>query len=221
MRLIDVETRELKFFVTCQEVEYAILSHTWGQEELTYQEFRNGEGNEKKCYAKIMQACNQAQRDGRKFVWVDTCCINKESSSEVSEAINSMWTYYIMSKLNRWFTRGWTLQELLAPRNVVFFDCAWRYLGSKRSLADCLSRVTGVDRATSHVEDRAYSLMGIFGIHMPLLYGEGERAFVRLQEEIIKTSTDISPVTGGGSAGYGWQRPTTCSAYQSSPAATE
>jgi hypothetical protein len=114
------------------------------------------------------------------------------------------------------FTRGWTLQEFIAPDNVRFYDCDWRYRGSKQSLSTMLSRITGIDkdtlwhlrsldsicvaqkmswassRMTTRIEDAAYSLLGIFGVNLPLLYGEEERAFVRLQEEIIRTCSDLS-----------------------------
>jgi hypothetical protein len=112
-------------------------------------------------------------------------------------------------KSSRWFTRGWTLQELIAPRTIVFFSNDWRSLGTKSQLTSVLSVVTGIDpsyladkdvrlasiskrmswassRKTTRTEDIAYCLLGIFDIHMPLLYGEGKRAFRRLQEEILK-----------------------------------
>jgi hypothetical protein len=101
---------------------------------------------------------------------------------------------------SQWFTRGWTLQELLAPNMIIFFDKAWGEIGTKASLSKPIKVITGIDdlynfrsasvaqkmswaarRKTTRVEDRAYSLMGIFNIHMPTLYGEGERAFLRLQ----------------------------------------
>ncbi|OHW91173.1 HET domain containing protein [Colletotrichum incanum] len=156
------------------------------------------------------------------YIWLDTNCIDKKSSAELSEAINSMSDWYpesavccvhlddlhlgfLREKLTecRWFTRGWTLQELLAPR-------------SKNSLASIIASITGIDiiillgRATissacvarrmfgasvhqkTQPEDMAYCLLGIFNINMPLLYGEGIQAFRRLQEEIMKISTDQS-----------------------------
>lgn len=117
---------------------------------------------------------------------------------------------------SRWFTRGWTLQELIAPTHMIFFNREWQYLGTKASLGDKISERTGVPQAilsgaeslesasvaqrmswaasrkTTRLEDRAYSLMGIFDINMPLLYGEGHKAFVRLQEEILRVSDDHS-----------------------------
>jgi tetratricopeptide (TPR) repeat protein len=135
-------------------------------------------------------------------------------------------------KASRWFTRGWTLQELIAPRKVVFFNGNWKVLGAKHSTksmnylgeeqkvlrkwGELLEKTTGVPEAClvqhkrpslysvaqrmcwaskrqcTRVEDIAYCLMGIFDISMPLLYGEGAKAFVRLQEEIMKEIDDHS-----------------------------
>jgi hypothetical protein len=115
----------------------------------------------------------------------------------------------------RWFTRGWTLQELIAPSIVIFLDKEWHEIGTKSSLQRMISEVTSIPanillegrpeyasiaqrmswasrRETTRDEDLAYCLMGIFGINMPMIYGEGKRAFIRLQEEIIKVSDDYS-----------------------------
>jgi hypothetical protein len=171
---------------------------------------------------------------------VDTCCIDKTSSAELSEAINSMYTWYKNAivcyaylsdarmfncrtmwateeefKKCRWFTRGWTLQELIAPPSVRFFSQDWIFIGEKFHLSGILSNITGIDiatliggnvtdvsvakrmswaskRVTTRVEDIAYCLLGIFEVSLPLLYGEGKRAFTRLQEEIMKSSDDQS-----------------------------
>jgi hypothetical protein len=116
---------------------------------------------------------------------------------------------------SRWFTRGWTLQEFIAPSRLEFFSAAWIPLGEKSSMLPLLERVSGVHadalqgvslnrfsiaermswaskRITTAVEDIAYCLLGIFDVNMPLVYGEGEKAFVRLQEEIMKDSEDQS-----------------------------
>jgi hypothetical protein len=191
-------------------------------------------------YAKINYASRQSQSDGIDYVWVDTCCIDKSSSAELSESINSMYRWYqksavcyayledvtsIMSEVHsenlefrcsRWFTRGWTLQELIAPAKVLFFGKKWTYLGDKLNLSSLISSITRIHedvvqnpptlsrmsvakrmswaatRETTRIEDVAYSLLGIFGVNMPLLYGEGNKAFIRLQEEILKESDDQS-----------------------------
>jgi Heterokaryon incompatibility protein (HET) len=182
-------------------------------------------------YEKIRYASNQAIVDGFRFLWADTCCIDKTSSAELSEAINSMFQWYQQASIcyayvedvmlddfntSRWFTRGWTLQELLAPSQVYFYGTRWTTLGSKFDLANQISEVTGIDldtllsadrlrkksiaqrmswasrRQTTRLEDAAYCLLGIFGVNLPLLYGEGENSFIRLQEEIMRNSVDQS-----------------------------
>jgi len=116
----------------------------------------------------------------------------------------------------RWFTRGWTLQELIAPKNLLFLDEEWNLIGTKEDLAQDIENITGIDhwvldgyvllraiplakrmswvagRQTTRIEDHAYCLMGIFDVNMPMIYGEGSKAFIRLQEEILKNTTDLS-----------------------------
>lgn len=215
-------------------LQYAILSHRWEDDEFSFQEMLQPTdvSKQKKGYKKIEQFCDRALRDGFEYAWVDTCCINKESSAELSEAINSMFRWYrdagkcyaFMSDVaidsqddfskSVWFTRGWTLQELIAPQDMVFLASNWADIGPRQDLASEISKITKIDesiflgakslesfcvsrrmswaagRETSRAEDRAYSLMGIFGINMPLLYGEGDNAFIRLQEEIMKDTGD-------------------------------
>jgi hypothetical protein len=223
--------------------EYAILSHRWGnsKDEVSFEDMLTGRAEGKKGYMKLVGCCKQAQRDGLQYVWIDTCCIDEANSAHVSEAITSMFTYYEQSRVcyvflndvlldssakenlclssfarSAWFTRGWTLQELIAPRQVKFFDSSWVFLGYKTDepLSSVIESVTGIDqivlnipatielisvsrkmswaaqRTTTRIEDMAYSLMGIFGVYMPTLYGEGYHAFIRLQEAIIRTSND-------------------------------
>lgn len=242
MRLINVDTFELEF-VDHRSTRYAILSHTWDTKEVTFDDMQRGLPHVEAlpCFEKIRGACRQAASDGFKFVWVDTCCIDKSSSAELSEAINSMFRWYSDAGIcygylsdvtgwggdpeaasqfrnSRWFTRGWTLQELLAPKTLVFYSRDWIEMGSKARYAMPISKITGIDseavaafdmtghsvaermswasgRVTTRQEDIAYCLLGLFGVNMPLLYGEGERAFVRLEEEIIKSSDDHSIFT--------------------------
>ncbi|KAI2611851.1 heterokaryon incompatibility protein-domain-containing protein [Hypoxylon sp. NC1633] len=237
MRLLNAKTLKLAEFVGSSIPPYAILSHTWECGEVLFDDLRTSrkDAAKKPGFSKVSAAAAQALRDGLDFIWVDTCCIDKKSSAELSEAINSMFLYYQASKVcyaylsdfdlafgklskigrARWFTRGWTLQELLAPKQVQFFDRNWALIGTKQSLAKELSEITLIgipylsgtniraasiaqrmswasNRITTRQEDLAYCLMGIFGVNMPLLYGEGQRAFRRLQEEILKYSTDES-----------------------------
>lgn len=196
---------------------------------------RSRKTKSKKGYAKIEKTCEIARtKYGLNYAWVDTCCIDKSSSAELSEAINSMFKWYQKAELcfaflpdmtsdhptfqkSRWFTRGWTLQELIAPRDVMFFDGSWTIQATKVDHAERIHKITGIPRSvlinparylstipvvmrmswassrmTTRPEDLAYSLLGIFDINMPLLYGEGEKAFTRLQEEIIKQNPDLS-----------------------------
>lgn len=221
---------------------YAILSHTWGEGEVTFPDFANLEvANPKKSFAKIEHTCRQARLNGIGYAWVDTCCIDKTSSAELTEAINSMFQLYASSVIcyaylsdldpdggvdaenqtsqfarSRWFRRGWTLQELIAPQTVEFYDRDWNSRGTKADLSRAISAITGIDgdvlrdsaalsqipvarrmswaagRETSRLEDKAYSLLGIFDVNMPMLYGEGEKAFIRLQEEIAKETNDLT-----------------------------
>ncbi|EXF75652.1 major facilitator superfamily transporter [Colletotrichum fioriniae PJ7] len=239
MRLLNTRTRELRVF-THSRIPYAILSHTWGSEEITLQELLAGNASSLKGYKKLIGACNQALSDGFDYIWIDTCCIDKTSSSELTEAINSMWAWYQNSRVcyayledvtqddvnvlggysksfmnSRWFTRGWTLQELIAPSTVIFYSDDWYEIGTRDQMREPLGKITGIDhkffeygilgrysiaqrmswaakRKTTRVEDQAYCLLGLFGVSMPLLYGEGEMAFIRLQEEIMRRTDDQS-----------------------------
>ncbi|KAI0363550.1 HET-domain-containing protein [Pilatotrama ljubarskyi] len=204
---------------------------------------------------KVKRLCECARSNGYRYVWDDTCCINKESSAELSEAINSMFDWYSPAEVcyvflsdvsaaqdpaekdsafrqSRWFTRGWTLQELIAPDDVVFLDQDWKPLGTKRNLASIIEEITGIDRGvlshsvnldsisvsrrmswaskreTTRVEDEAYCLLGLFGIHMPTIYGEGHKAFRRLQEEILRRIPDQSIFAWGGDFKHGSPEPT-------------
>ncbi|KAK0737732.1 heterokaryon incompatibility protein-domain-containing protein [Schizothecium vesticola] len=275
MRLLEVRRQRLEYFVGDDVPPYAILSHTWGKDEVLFEHIRDAPPTlmEMDGWKKVHYTCTQARLDGYDYVWIDTCCIDKSSSAELSEAINSMFKWYLKAAIcyaylsdvndtvpearfedSRWFTRGWTLQELIAPSNVIFYDSAWKHITSRQGLSaaqfSAIQRVTNLPEAilrrdeelfpcqtemakyssghdyqaqscrqcsrredslpvldsyifaermswaakreTTRVEDRAYSLLGLFGVSMPLLYGEGGRAFLRLQEEILKQSNDQS-----------------------------
>ncbi|KAI8943117.1 hypothetical protein NX059_001148 [Plenodomus lindquistii] len=298
MRLINTRTLELQWFNDNAMPEYAILSHTWGSDEITYQELiwinraramatqtqttlasstasfssqddqsaimfaaiemmirgnststLGGTAEEdlmnRAGYTKIVHAAREARNLGFKHIWCDVCCIDKSSSAELQEAINSMYRWYRDADVCivyledvarpdrsnnasassiakaafqscRWATRNWTLQELIAPAVCRFYFQDWTLMGEKVEYLNELSEVTGIPvyvledrrsvsevsvaermswaahRESTRLEDTAYSLLGIFDIHMPLLYGEGEKAFLRLQEEILKTTDDYS-----------------------------
>jgi hypothetical protein len=170
MRLIHSTTRLLKEFFN-NIPKYVVLSHTWGEQELSFQDFERGqvkpEATSKAGYAKIEHCCLQAERDGFEFIWVDTCCIDKTSSTELSEAINSMYRWYKEAEVcyayledvwhkedpqlwcssfgkSRWFSRGWTLHELIAPSSVEFYGKDWHEIGTKLSLQTKVSEITGI-----------------------------------------------------------------------------
>ncbi|KAL7913116.1 hypothetical protein GGI35DRAFT_491341 [Trichoderma velutinum] len=247
IEIIDIECSpinlSLREFLEPQMPEYATLSHTWESEEVTYQEILAISKNplhpatKKIGYQKIIETCRKAKQNDISYAWVDACCIDKTNSSEINEAINSMYRWYQKAKICfafltdfkiaetsieiglptcRWFTRGWCLQELIAPQKLEFFDADWTHVGSKADLKCLISNITRIDeqalsgtrpissipvarkmswaaeRVTTREEDIAYCLLGIFDVNMPMFYGEGRKAFRRLQEEIIKTSNDLS-----------------------------
>lgn len=237
MRLVNTRSLQLEeFFFDSGRPAYAILSHTWEKEEVIFSDMADlDKARAKAGFAKLEGACSLAASQGYDYIWVDTCCIDKSSSAELSEAINSMYRWYQRSDVcyaylcdvqtperlgeSRWFTRGWTLQELIAPHRVMFYAADWTYIGEKRDpgLLASISEASLVDqvvlsgvlspqhdvsvakrmywaskRRTTREEDEAYCLMGLFGVNMPLLYGEGANAFIRLQQEIAKITDDQS-----------------------------
>ncbi|KAN0089614.1 Heterokaryon incompatibility protein (HET) domain containing protein [Hyaloscypha variabilis] len=240
MRLLNIQTMKMEEYYDKAVPRYAILSHRWGDEEKAAIKRKSGYSKIVSC-AELAQK-HQFGR-GEIFplshVWIDTCCIDKTNNAELSEAINSMFKWYRDAwgcivylsdvsaglrkkemeesvRASNWFKRGWTLQELLAPGYVEFFDQEWIHLFERSDGTDLIQSITGIDknilngwrqlsgactakkmswaagRVTTRQEDVAYCLLGIFDVNMPLLYGEGSRAFERLQEEIIKRSGDLS-----------------------------
>ncbi|EUC41350.1 hypothetical protein COCMIDRAFT_8917 [Bipolaris oryzae ATCC 44560] len=208
---------------------YAILSHTWGQDndEVTFADIVDGKGKDKAGYKKIYFCDIQAQSDSLQYFWIDTCCINKDDKAELSQAIQSMFRWYqnaktcyvylsdAMFRSSRWFTRGWTLQELIAPCTVRFFSKEGDKLGDRSLLRCLINKITSIplevldggglsqfknderqrwanDRNTKLEEDKAYALSGLCGVHIAPVYGEGkEEAFRRLRREIEKLETCI------------------------------
>lgn len=220
--------------------QYAILSHTWGddEDEVSYQDFQRQQERLKAGYSKIAFCARQAQQDAIRYFWIDTCCIDQSNHVEVSEAINSMFRWYHnaarcyvlltdvthsnptgpmessqihhLLRKSRWFTRGWTLQELIAPKILIFYDRNGRSLGTKFEVHEHITAITGIPqgalagaplktwtvgerfswskgRNTKRPEDLAYCLLGIFDVCMPLLYGEGtDHALARLYGEVLK-----------------------------------
>ena len=218
---------------------YAILSHRWTDDEVLFKDIEDKTSRNRAGYYKLQGAISQARADGYAYLWDDTCCIDKSSSAELSEAINSMWVWYqeaatcyaylcdvsscaedpdfeAQVRSSGWFTRGWTLQELIAPKHVDFYNESWTSIGTRQTLQRTVSDITGIDaeyldharplsaasvakrmswaahRKTTRLEDVAYCLMGLFTVNMPMLYGECSRAFQRLQEEILRSTDDES-----------------------------
>ncbi|KAF7678877.1 hypothetical protein GT037_002625 [Alternaria burnsii] len=258
MRLLHItDDGKLKFtkdIILKDEVPpYAILSHTWGDQEVVFNDMKSlddlndVDAKKKDGWKKIDFCAQQAKRDGLKYFWIDTCCIDKANHTELSEAINSMFRWYQKAercyaflsdiqgkssegecrsssrwkaafRASRWFSRGWTLQELLAPRSVEFFSRDEAWLGDKESLKQTIHEITKIpidaltgsdlskfdiderfswaqSRQTTREEDGAYCLLGIFGCHLPLIYGEGkEKALERLRKEMPEASERLSKI---------------------------
>lgn len=237
MRLLHSKELTFEDFEGDSIPKYAILSHTWSKDEVSLHDMEKRSVVDKVGYQKILHCAAVAAQQDIDYIWVDTCCIDKSSSAELTEAINSMYRWYqqaqicyaylsdvsisegsddsirLAFKSSKWFTRGWTLQELLAPSHLVFFDQNWKQIGSKLDLEGEINQATGIDtsalrgadlrtftiaqrmcwaskRNTTRTEDLAYCLLGIFDVNMPLLYGEGKKSFIRLQEEIMKNTDD-------------------------------
>jgi tetratricopeptide (TPR) repeat protein/DNA replication protein DnaC len=218
---------------------YAILSHRWGDSEVLLEDLGSHTYKEKDGYRKIEFCAEQAAQDQLQYFWIDTCCIDKWNLRERSKAINSMFRWYKNAtkcyvflsdvsvstatetprsaweasfRTSEWFTRGWTLQELIAPMSVEFFSYEGRRIGDKTSLEPLVHEVTGVphkalqncplekftvsermhwagNRRTTEEEDNVYCLLGILDIVMSTAYGEGlEKARRRLQIELEATS---------------------------------
>ncbi|KAK3318739.1 heterokaryon incompatibility protein-domain-containing protein [Apodospora peruviana] len=240
MRLLITATLDFEQFTEDRDQPpYAILSHTWDPDEVSFAGHVGRQDLSKAGHAKINGSCKIAASEGFKYIWIDTCCIDKSSSAELSKVINSMFRWYRGAAIcyaylsdvhvledpeeggmpsfsaSRWFTRGWTLHELLAPTELVFLTSDWAEIGTKGTLSAVVSGITHMDdevlttgnwddfsaaqkmswaagRQTTRVEDEAYCLMGLFDVNMPLLYGEGNKAFLRLQMEILRVSEDQS-----------------------------
>ena len=215
-------------------------------DEVTFVDLINGTGHNKTGFQKLQFCAKQAKADNLHYFWVDTCCIDKSNNNELTTAINSMFRWYQNAarcyvylsdvsvhtqdgqsrhiewesafRNSRWFTRGWTLQELLAPKIVEFYSRDHVRLGDKKLLEQQIYEITGIalealrgcslsrfsikerllwgeKRQTTEEEDKAYCLLGIFNVYMPLIYGEGEKnSFLRLQEEIDKLSKGKSSI---------------------------
>ena len=237
MRLINTTTGEFGTFWDSQRPQYAVLSHTWGDEEISYLDYLvltstlpnttsgflfallKAPRADSEGIRKVRECCKLARSRGFAWLWIDTCCIDKTSSAELSEAINSMWSWYrdaaecyvylidvmpakgaITTRVShdvmrsqfrnaKWFGRGWTLQELLAPSKVFFYNSSWEMIASKAEIRAELSEITRIPtvfldgsvspsdnklcsiamrmswvskRQTTRIEDMAYCMLGLF-----------------------------------------------------------
>ncbi|EGO05159.1 hypothetical protein SERLA73DRAFT_14460, partial [Serpula lacrymans var. lacrymans S7.3] len=198
-------------------------------------------------YSKLFKFCEKAQEYCCQLAWSDTCCIDKTSSAELEEAIRSMFRWYrnsriciaylaesqTLEELNSevWFRRGWTLQELLAPRRMKFYGKGWVPFGTfhndkeDKEILHTLAEVTKIPRKeltfflpgtrairekmlwastreTTRIEDTAYSLLGIFEITMSIAYGEGAWAFHRLMETIIQRCDEWTILAWAGPSSW-------------------
>lgn len=266
MRLIDISSPNKLKFVEVRDpsvVRYAILSHVWNKPdgndaftpEPTFQDLSSAMKDSLALpenvpmWDKLRGFIRTASESGFSLIWADMCCIDKKNSAEASEAIASMYQWYLCAEVcyaylqdvpypshepdtlspppsaqfsqSIWFKRGWTLQELLASETLIFLSSDWKILGTKLGLSQIVHDITSIDvrvltqecnldevsvacrmswaahRTTERPEDRAYSLMGLFGVRIPVLYGEGESAFVRLQEEILRRIPDPTLLAWG------------------------
>ncbi|KAG1737691.1 hypothetical protein EDB19DRAFT_1717330 [Suillus lakei] len=228
-------------------VRYAIFSHRWLNEgEPTYEDMTKNKRPTGAGYEKLKAFCRTAESHGVMFAWSDTCCIDKTSSAELDESIRSMFRWYRNSSIcvaylantftvdklgdDEWFRRGWTLQELLAPKHIKFYGGKWdpltdtindldhpellkeienattiraRFLQGRQFVPgpkDIAERMCwAAKRVTSRGEDRAYSLMGIFGVSLSIAYGEGpDYAFFRLVEAILQVSNNLDLLNWAG-----------------------
>ena len=252
MRLISTSTLKLEDFKE-KVLKYAILSHVWSTEEIIFSDFESQvDLSTKKGWRKLKSFCELACDLKYEYAWVDTCCIDKRSSADIDKSINSMYAWYEKAdfciaylkdvvgtdteSLRRsiWFKRGWTLQELIAPETMAFYDTNWNFLGYKRDMLSLLCDITGIPEAvlnhdippracsvaqrmswaagreTTEPEDRAYSLKGLFDVSLQVHYGNGAAsAFLDLQQAIIRESSDESI--------FAWQTPTSDSVEWNSP----
>ncbi|KAF2206675.1 hypothetical protein CERZMDRAFT_115665 [Cercospora zeae-maydis SCOH1-5] len=239
MRLLRAEGDELVLETAYGDSnKYAILSHRWlpeDDQEVRYADIVNQKDDlkSKPGWNKLQWCRQQAAADGLPHVCADTACIDKSSSQELTESINSMYQWYKDAEVCyvylqdmpdsetwpiecTWFTRAWTLQEMIAPARVKFYSQSWRVICNLDDIVPDIAELTGVHeslwkeqrslstfsvaqkiswasaRTSTKVEDRAYSLLGLLGASMPVVYGEGANAFQRLQEEILRTGSDDS-----------------------------
>ncbi|KAK1689795.1 hypothetical protein BDP55DRAFT_757784 [Colletotrichum godetiae] len=236
MRLLSTKTTKLEVFDLENAPPYAALSHLWEHDEVRFQDMGDlAAAAQRSGFRKIESACVVAAEEGLGYIWIDTCCVDKENEAKRSEAVESSFRTFISATIciaylsdddelkpkfrnslrrSTWFTRSWTLPELIAPPELVFYSCGWKVMGTRSELQNDLFNITAVgpfilqggdlakvsvarkmfwatNRNTHRHEEVAYTLSGLFGIEMMPIYGKGNaNAFLRLQEHIAKTVPD-------------------------------
>ncbi|KAF4913378.1 Vegetative incompatibility protein HET-E-1 [Colletotrichum fructicola] len=227
---------------------YAVLSHTWGPEEVMYEDLVGDRSKAvaKAGFTKIREACRIAFEEYHlEYLWTDTCCTDRKNEAELNASINSSFRRfrsaalciaylsdfdydpssahpkvdnsqlpYQLLRQSRWFTRSWTIQELIAPVRLLFYSRQWELFQERSQLVQLLYHITGIDpyalvggdpakipvarrmywaasRNATRLEDLAYSLHGLFDVEVAPNYGEGDtNAFIRLQEAILEKAKD-------------------------------
>ncbi|KAF9231605.1 heterokaryon incompatibility protein-domain-containing protein [Melanogaster broomeanus] len=215
MRLLNAHTLELEYFPS-DPPPYVAISHRWGAEkdEVSFQDMlqlvTQPSAKNKPGFAKILGCVMQAKKHSLNYIWIDTCCIDKTNNTELQEAINSMWSWY--QDCDRCFVY---MNDL--PEESRSFAKDWERIGKKanRNIMKGITHITGIpegvlsdgettsfsvatrmtwasSRSTTKKEDKAYSLMGIFDITLPIIYGGRENVFVKFQKEIMNRHPDQS-----------------------------
>jgi hypothetical protein len=270
---LDLPMKHIEEVVTTY-FQYATLSHRWGGKEPLLQDIQGKSVYDSELdpvggITKLRSFCKTAHDAGYNWAWSDTCCIDRSNNVELQESVNSMFVWYHHSALtivylsdvppssvsgalarSAWNTRGWTVQEFIAPKVILFYQNNWTlYLDDhtpnhKESAAIMqeLKNATGIDpaavadfrpsmngareklhwastRVTTHQEDIVYSLFGIFGVRLPVDYGEKQsKALGRLLQEIVTQSGDITSLDWvGKSSEFNSCLPASITSYETSP----
>lgn len=240
MRFLHTKTFVLHDF-TGPPSSYAVFFHAHGSDDIGFEDFSKPQMLLcKDGFHRLWQACSRARNHGSEWLWSDAVCIDRGSSTALTEAFNSLARIYqhcifsiiyledlpcsdcvgggLEKRLAKcaWLRNVWVLPQLIFPKHSFIYDRDWAEIGTKASLARQLSLVTSIEQSVlinpaalgeysvakrmswaSHLEasrpeDRSFALLGILGVHMPIVYGEGQKAFIRLQEEILRDTNDYS-----------------------------
>ncbi|KAG1817516.1 uncharacterized protein BJ212DRAFT_1269921 [Suillus subaureus] len=258
--------------VVAKYFHWVMLSHRWGEKEPLLHDIQDKvvyELDPVDSTTKLQSFCEITRDAGFLWAWMDTCCIDQKNNVELQKSVNSMFVWYHNSALtivylsdvlpssksctlarSAWNKRGWTVQEFLAPKVILFYQQDWTLYVDHQStnhkestaIMQELGDATGIDlrslitfrpgmrnpreklqwastRITTLQEDIAYSLFGIFGVHLPVMYGENKRnALGRLLQEIVAHSGDVSVLDWvGKSSEFNSCLPAEITSYQAPP----